>query len=553
MQNRRSPYNSIGLRQQPHGYQGYQGYGGMNAAPKPVQSVAEILSEPLGDIPPDLRGASGTASRQREIADMLTGRVMGKQATGIADGLAQLGEAWIARKANRRADAADSKRDEIISMLTQKAAAGDEASIAQLLSPEAMIGRKDTKARQGIEDARYTDERDYSRGRDQVADTRYTQQWDYSVGRDEIADTRYVDELDYSRQRDQMSDAERRAANAPRDIWQSAGEGVIFNQRTGAYQNVSPGGTGSYGGTGGGGGNEDPNSFVIPTSAMNENPFIQMQFGGTLTQGAPSFFDNGEIYTPTEGDTEAAPGGGRPPNITSTYNRYRSSELAKNDNKELGNARTEAVAVTSNLLPQIAEMRELVGTFPMGITSDIQYQVGRVAGDAFGLGMSPEEQGNRDAFLGQSKKLALALGRDLKPFSNSDRDWIQAMVANPGQSKESAAKVLDTLEKMAKYRLFYAQGAEMWQNQYGGLSMTDKSGKNFFESWGEWSAMNPVTGKQFSGDAPTKGTGAKGGVRSGAAGGRGGGPVQIKDDAQYDALPSGAEFIGPDGVRRRKP
>lgn len=30
-------------------------------------------------------------------------------------------------------------------------------------------------------------------------------------------------------------------------------------------------------------------------------------------------------------------------------------------------------------------------------------------------------------------------------------------------------------------------------------------------------------------------------------------PVQVQSDADYDALPSGAEFVGPDGVRRRKP
>lgn len=34
---------------------------------------------------------------------------------------------------------------------------------------------------------------------------------------------------------------------------------------------------------------------------------------------------------------------------------------------------------------------------------------------------------------------------------------------------------------------------------------------------------------------------------------QGDGPVQIKGDADYDALPSGTEFIGPDGQPRRKP
>lgn len=208
MQNRPLPYNSIGLRQQPHGYQGYQGYGGQNAAPKPVQSVAEILSEPLGDIPPDLRGATGSASRQREIANMLMQGAQSQQATDLATGFSKLGQAWLARKANQKADAADSKRDEIINMLTQKAAAGDEASIAQLLSPEAMIGRKDQQGRLAIEDARYVDERDYGRGRDALGDTRYEDETGYLRGRDALADSRYVDERDYGRVRDQVGDTQ---------------------------------------------------------------------------------------------------------------------------------------------------------------------------------------------------------------------------------------------------------------------------------------------------------------------------------------------------------
>lgn len=117
------------------------------------QGVAEILSQSLGEVPPDLAGAKGGASRQREIADLLTNRAMGRNATGIVDGFAQLGEAFLANKANRKADTAEAKRDEIVSMLTQKAAQGDEASIAALLSPEAAIGRRDQQARYTVEDA----------------------------------------------------------------------------------------------------------------------------------------------------------------------------------------------------------------------------------------------------------------------------------------------------------------------------------------------------------------------------------------------------------------
>lgn len=39
----------------------------------------------------------------------------------------------------------------------------------------------------------------------------------------------------------------------------------------------------------------------------------------------------------------------------------------------------------------------------------------------------------------------------------------------------------------------------------------------------------------------------------GRGGSSGGQPSRISSDAEYDALPSGAEYVGPDGIRRRKP
>jgi hypothetical protein len=44
---------------------------------------------------------------------------------------------------------------------------------------------------------------------------------------------------------------------------------------------------------------------------------------------------------------------------------------------------------------------------------------------------------------------------------------------------------------------------------------------------------------------------ALGGAPAAPAGG--GGPTKISSDAEFDALPSGAEFIAPDGTTRRKP
>lgn len=44
-----------------------------------------------------------------------------------------------------------------------------------------------------------------------------------------------------------------------------------------------------------------------------------------------------------------------------------------------------------------------------------------------------------------------------------------------------------------------------------------------------------------------------GALRSGAAGGASAGPARVNSDADYNALPSGTTFVGPDGKTRRKP
>jgi hypothetical protein len=90
----------------------------------PQQGVAEILSQGLPEMMPDLGGASSTADRKREIADLLTQRAMGRNATSIGTGLAQLGEAFIARGATKRADKAETEREQITRDLLATATGG---------------------------------------------------------------------------------------------------------------------------------------------------------------------------------------------------------------------------------------------------------------------------------------------------------------------------------------------------------------------------------------------------------------------------------------------
>jgi hypothetical protein len=154
MPNRPLPYNSIGVRRTAHGYDGYKGYD--TTAAKPVQSVAEILSEPLGEVQPDLTGAQSSASRQRQIADMLMQRTLQQDNTSLAGGLSQLGQAWIARKAGQKADASEGKYKAMTAELMQKALAGDQDARriveSSLMEPGAALAAQYGRERDTVQD-----------------------------------------------------------------------------------------------------------------------------------------------------------------------------------------------------------------------------------------------------------------------------------------------------------------------------------------------------------------------------------------------------------------
>jgi flagellar protein FlgJ len=104
---------------------------------QPQQGVAEILSQGLPEMMPDLGGATSAASRQRQIADMLLQGAQSQDNTSIAGGLSQLGQAFLARKAGQKADTAEDKQREMASLLMQQAMQGGEqgqASLQQLLT-----------------------------------------------------------------------------------------------------------------------------------------------------------------------------------------------------------------------------------------------------------------------------------------------------------------------------------------------------------------------------------------------------------------------------------
>jgi len=116
----------------------------------PQQGVAEILSQGLPEMMPDLGGATSAASRQRQIADMLLQGAQSQDNTSIAGGLSQLGQAFLARKAGQKADTAEDKQREMANLLLQQAMGQgpeSQAARAQLFAdnPAALIAQSDAQ------------------------------------------------------------------------------------------------------------------------------------------------------------------------------------------------------------------------------------------------------------------------------------------------------------------------------------------------------------------------------------------------------------------------
>ena len=99
---------------------------------QPQKGVAEILSEPLGEMTPNLSGATSAASRQRQIADMLLQGAQQQDNTSIAGGLSQLGQAFLARRAGQKADTAETEREQITrDLLATATGGGPDAAAAR--------------------------------------------------------------------------------------------------------------------------------------------------------------------------------------------------------------------------------------------------------------------------------------------------------------------------------------------------------------------------------------------------------------------------------------
>ena len=135
------------------GYQGYQGYGPKAdiASLLIQQQAAKANGAPVmaqaGAAIPDIGSAEQQAGSSRKIADLLMSRAMSRNQQGDTvnwgTGLGQLGEALLARNANKKADSADAKYADVKAALMKAAGSGNMDALFQL-DPSAAIAQKNS-------------------------------------------------------------------------------------------------------------------------------------------------------------------------------------------------------------------------------------------------------------------------------------------------------------------------------------------------------------------------------------------------------------------------
>ncbi len=171
--------------------------------------------------------------------------------------------------------------------------------------------------------------------------------------------------------------------------------------------------------------------------------------------------------------------------------------------------------------------------FYSGIGGDQSLQLKRLG--RF-LGLQEEGVTSMEAFNALSKQAALdVMGGSLGTgFSNADRDFVIGQVPNLGNTKEGNQSLIEIQRRLATRKIEIAELATQYEQEHGQLD----SGFDAYLS--DWAETNPLFQPGEFGAPGAKQPSTEQ-------------PVTITDDAGYDALPSGQEFIAPDGTRRKKP
>jgi hypothetical protein len=158
------------------------------------------------------------------------------------------------------------------------------------------------------------------------------------------------------------------------------------------------------------------------------------------------------------------------------------------------------------------------------------------------IGLDPEGIASAETFNALASRAVLdSIGGSLgAQISNSDRDFIERQAINLGASPEGNRAIVAVHRRLAQRQIDVAKMAREYERENGALDA------GFNDMMAEFAEKNPL----FSPDDPLFNAPAGGGA--GPTTGKADVP-QIKSKTEFDALPSGTQFIAPDGSLRVKP
>ncbi len=197
-------------------------------------------------------------------------------------------------------------------------------------------------------------------------------------------------------------------------------------------------------------------------------------------------------------------------NVTNVNNvgpKEFEKELGKMDAEKLGEFRKNAEA-GQGMLGTVTNLRDAIkgGVYSGGLADQKTAAANLINGIT---GITPKALPGSQLFEAEASKLVLdsikLLGANP---SNADRDFIKKTVPQLATSPQARDALINYLEQKANKNIELFQKADAYARQNKGLG-----GFNYL----------------------------------------GGSAKKITNDAEYNALPSGTEFVGPDGVTRRKP
>lgn len=431
---------------------GYTGYGGVERVARALQAQKKQQAQP------DYTQLSDAASRERNIADALTQRALN---TGPiqhwAQGAAGLGEAFLARRANQKAEAAEGAAYEARDNVVRAILAGSNPQIQQL-------GQIDLGA--ALQMQNQEQQNAYRQTRDARADAEADRRFD-------LASTQHADVVahrdrshEYQIQSDDRSFAARQQ--------QSARANQLAERRVALQENDAA----------------REAAIAFQASAPAPPPAFD---GGFWDWHSPGQNLGAEFIQAdfTDGLPESAPK--QTLSSVGQYSKSRGKRAGKGDAQRLQDIQQSSSDLINRSELALDEMEYLLEQgAPIGPFAEQRSALSRV-----GMGFLPfvpdQEKGALlDAFEGPTMVLTLAnVALTKGAISNSEMELFRRSVANWGQTPQGAKQLIDFQKRLNERVSQHAEAAAAWDYRYGGLSIPDESGRTFDKAWADYARETP--------------------------------------------------------------